>query len=323
MSFTPENLKKIFLVSLSDKEQSLMYGYLIEYIENLCEECVRDRMGNVLTPKCRRRFLINVRILCGSKSNELPEFCYSQVINNLKRYLDKKTTLYTPRDTYIYNEDLFELFFPKISNKLINRIIEDKPKEVDMLISKSKVPAIASKTRQEKPGLLRNILKKDKMIKEGSFIYDFNSEFFVIWADSTLYIAYLKKGYAICNVHKVSIESFEILKMILPLYAEGKQFGINLEKDANNIPSVKITISGSQLIQMDADSRVKKFSDIIEEISPKFPRATFNITADNSLEILVEIDKECTFDDLNFLFNTISKISTVENFNLLEEISQT
>lgn len=322
MSFTPENLKKIFSIALSEKEQNILYGYLTEYIQNLCEECIRDRMGNVLTPKCRRRFLINVRILCGSKLNELPEFCYSQVIANLKRYLEKKTTLYTPRDTYIFNEDLFELFFPKISNKLINRIVEDKPKEVDLLISKSKVPAIASKTRQEKPGLLRNILKKDKMIKEGSFIYDFNPDFFVIWAESTLYIGYLKKGYAICNAHKGSLESFEILKMILPLYAEGKEFGINLEKDANNIPTVKITISGEKLIQMDADMRIKKFSAITEEISPKFPRVTFNITADNSLEMFVEIDNNCTFDDINFLFNTISKISTVEAFNLLEETSQ-
>ena len=180
-----------------------------------------------LNPKCRRRFLINVRILAGSQKSELPLFCYNQVVSNVNRYIDGKTTLFTPIDVIIYNEDFFNLFFGKDSKEILNHtkdLTDDSIKKIVKIISKSNTPAIYSKTRKERPGILRTILKREKMIREGSFIYDINPNFFIIWRSNTLFIADLRKGYAICNVHREPIESLDILEMIIPLYSERERF---------------------------------------------------------------------------------------------------
>ncbi|MBD3351783.1 MAG: hypothetical protein GF364_09890 [Candidatus Lokiarchaeota archaeon] len=277
-------------------------------------------MVNVLAPMCRRRFLINVRILAGMDLEELPKFCYSQVVSNVKRYIDKKTTLYTPIDTLIYNQDFFELFFRPISSELFDLLKNKKLKEADALISRSRLPAIPSNSKSKISNLLRNILKRDKMIKEGSFIYDFDVNYFVIWLDNSLYIADLKKGYTICNAHKKRITSPDILRLILPIYAKGKEFSLDLEiNEENNISKIKIVISGEKLIKIDDELRNQKFSKITDEIGPKFPRTTFNFNTNADLEIMVELDETCTYDDLNDLFNTLSSLSEVEYIDLLRK----
>lgn len=322
-SFNADNLKKVYTEKMKEREQNIMMGYLREYVDNLCNECVSDRMGNVLSPKCRRRFLINTRILSGAQYEELPLFCYNQVISNLQRYIAKKTTLFTPVDVIIYNNDFFELFFPKLSKKIIKLWDEEKIKEVNSLIEKSKIPANYSKARKDKPGLLRNILKLDKVIREGSFIYDNDPNYFVVWAQSTLYVANLKKGYTICNVHREKIDSTEILDMILPLYAEGKDFELDLVSNGNDNPNINISIAGKILIKYGEEVMNQKFSEITEEISHySFPRSSFNLVKDH-LEISVEVDSNCTYDDINRLFNTLGTLSEIENINLLTDIKET
>lgn len=296
-----------------------MMGYLKEYIDDLCAKCVSDRMSNVLSPMCRRRYLINIRILTGSKVEELPKFCYQQVISNVERYIKKKTTLFTPIDVLIYNIDFFELFFPKIARRLLETIQDGKLKEAHALINKSRVPAIPSRSKKQKPSLLRNILKRDKMIKEGSFIYDFDENNFIIWFNNTLYIANIENGYAVCNVHRKKIEPLDILSMILPLYAEGKEFNVNLRQDDEQVYHIKIRISGEKLIKIEEEIRDQKFRETIKEVGPKFPRASFNLDVEANLDLEVTVDKNCTYDDLNNLFNVVGTLSEVENINLLNE----
>jgi hypothetical protein len=302
-----------------------MMGYLKEYIDSLCEECVSDRMTNVLNPKCRRRFLINIRILSGSNKSELPLFCYNQVVSNVTRFIDGKTTLFTPIDVIIYNEDFFNIFFGKDAKEILNHtqdLNEESIKNINKIISKSNTPAIYSKTRKERPGILRTILKKEKMIREGSFIYDLNPNFFVIWRSKTLFIADLRKGYAICNVHRERIESLDILEMIIPLYSEGKEFDIDLQ-EIDKFPSktsLQIGINRKSLKKIEDAQLDQKFTEITQELSPKFARTTFNFTEKLDLQIRVEVQKNSTFDDVNFVFNTISTLMETENINLLNEI---
>ena len=115
-----------------------MMGYMKNYIDDLCEDCVSDRMNNVLNPKCRRRFIINVRILAGSKKDELPLFCYNQVVSNVSRFIDGKTTLFTPVDVIIYNEDFFKLFFGKDTKDILKQtqdLTEDGIKKINKISS--------------------------------------------------------------------------------------------------------------------------------------------------------------------------------------------
>jgi len=294
-------------------------GFLIQYIENLCAECQSDRMTCVLSPMCRRRFLIKIRILTGSLMEDLPKFCYAQVISNLKRFKDKKTALYTPIDELVYVEDLFDIFFPKISKDLVNFCISGKIKEAVNIITKSKIPANYSKSQKEKQGILRNILKLDKMIKEGSFIYDISQNYFVIWNEKNLYIANIKNGYAICNAHREIIDSIELLNLILPLYAEGKDFGLKIETDETEISSINMWISGKRLKNLEKEILFQKLNEVTEKI-PIFPRASFTFTPKEDLEIVIEVDNTSSFDDLDTLFNNIDNLTESENIYLLSEI---
>ncbi len=302
-----------------------MMGYLKEYVDALCEDCVSDRMNNVLNPKCRRRFLISVRILSGSPKSELPTFCYQQVVSNISRFIDGKTTLFTPIDVIIYNEDFFNLFFPKDAKEILTHtkdLTDDNVKKIVKIISKSNTPAIYSKTRKDRPGILRTIIKREKMIREGSFIFDLNPNFFIIWRSNTLFVADLRKGYAICNVHREPIESLDILEMIIPLYSEGKEFQIALQ-EIDQFPaktSLQIGINRKALKNIEDEQLDKKFSEITQELSPKFARTTFNFTDKLDLQIYVEVQRTSTFDDVNFVFNTISTLMEAESINLLNEI---
>jgi len=308
------------------REQQIMIGYLKEHIDHLCEECVSDRMNNVLNPKCRRRFLINIRILSGSQLSELPVFCYNQVISNLNRFIEGKTTLFTPVDVIIYNEDFFKLFFGRDAKDImkqaeeLSKDSEDSIKKINKIISKSNAPAIHSKARRDRPGILRTILKREKMIREGSFIYDLNSNYFIIWRSNTLFIADLRKGYAICNTHREQIDSVEVLEMIIPLYAEGKDFLIDLLTEENKQPYLQIGITHKSMIKMEKEQLDLKFNQITEDLSPKFPRTTFNYTDKLDLTISVEVNKTSTFDDVNFVFNKLSTLMEDESINLLDEI---
>ncbi|MHA1821938.1 MAG: hypothetical protein ACTSU2_16300 [Promethearchaeota archaeon] len=320
MNLDVEKLKDVYEKKLKEKEKIILMGYLREYLDNLCNECVSDRMINVLNPRCRRRFIINVRILSGSTKEELPIFCYTQVLSNLKRFKNKKTTLFTPIDVIIYNEDFFELFFENIGRKIYKLVSSHSIKEAINTIEKSKIPAIYASTIYNKPGFLRNILKKDKIVKEGSFIYNISENYFIIWHENHLYVADLRRGYAFCNVQRENIESIELLKMIIPLYSEGKNFKINLEERENLKTFLQITIPNVFLINASEETFQEKFSQITEEIGKyEFPRTSFSIE-EKGINVLVQFDPNITFSDLNKFFNMLSELSKEENINLLDEI---
>jgi len=303
---------------LSPKEQNIMMGFLKDYIDDLCYKCNLDRIENVFNPKCRKRFLINFRIMAGASIEELPRYCYEQVLNNLQKYILKKTTLYTPIDVLIYLSDFFKLFFPDISQGIIKKIRTKRVNEINTIINKSKIPAIYSKSRKEKPGILKNILKKDKLVKEGSFIYDYNENYFVIWYSNSLFIANLNTEIALCNAYNKKIEDLSIINMIIPLYAEGKEFNITLIQEQNSETKIKVTIQSKDLINLDGELKEKKFNELTEKLSPKFPRAIFNFTETSDLEIIVEVNKNCSYSDINFLFNEVSRLSQIVSINLLE-----
>lgn len=294
-----------------------MMGYLIEFIKNLCSECQSDRMSCVLSPKCRRRYLIKTRILTGSSIEELPRFCYNQVLANVQRFKDRKTALYTPVDDFIYIEDFFKAFFPKISKKLYTAMKEGKLNDVQNIINKTKIPAIYLKKYTNKSGIIRNILKLDKMFVSGSFIYDFCKNLFVIWKDKNFWIADFQKGYAICNAHKSEIKPTELLRMIIPLYAQGKNFNFSLETNEDNI-TISILISKKKLKKLEKEIWTQKF----DEITTIFQRARFKFNSEDDLEISVEVGDNSAFDDLNSLFNKVGSLTESENINLLNEIKE-
>jgi hypothetical protein len=64
---------------------------LIELHENKCTACQEDRLSCTVRPRCTNRNFLNALIEIGVNPQDLPSFCYSQYLEQIRRYiLDKK-----------------------------------------------------------------------------------------------------------------------------------------------------------------------------------------------------------------------------------------
>jgi hypothetical protein len=64
---------------------------LMDLHEKKCTECQEDRLRCATRPACMNRNFLNVLIEIGVEVNDLPNFCYSQNLEQIRRYvLEKK-----------------------------------------------------------------------------------------------------------------------------------------------------------------------------------------------------------------------------------------
>ncbi len=68
---------------------------LIELHEEKCRVCQDDRLGCTLRPACKNRNFLNVLIDLGVDPQDLPSFCYSQYLEQIRRFVleDKGTNM--------------------------------------------------------------------------------------------------------------------------------------------------------------------------------------------------------------------------------------
>ncbi|MHA1733461.1 MAG: hypothetical protein ACTSU5_16050 [Promethearchaeota archaeon] len=110
-----------------------------------CKECEYDRMICAISPKCFRRYFLTILIKNGIRPGdvELPEFCYSQHLSNIQRYLAGKRTLYPPFDSLVFMKDFFKLVFPKeervLSRKLDTGDLDGLKSELVRVVEKEDV----------------------------------------------------------------------------------------------------------------------------------------------------------------------------------------
>ena len=86
-----------------------------EYLEmhNLkCEKCQKYRVECAFSPHCVDRRHLNILIQFQTSKNHrfFPNYCYSLYVKNVNDFLNKKETLTSPNDSWIYLEDFLELF---------------------------------------------------------------------------------------------------------------------------------------------------------------------------------------------------------------------
>lgn len=64
---------------------------IIELYEKKCIECQEDRLSCTVRPACKNRNYLNALIEIGVKPQDLPSFCYSQYLEQIRRFvIDKK-----------------------------------------------------------------------------------------------------------------------------------------------------------------------------------------------------------------------------------------
>lgn len=63
---------------------------LIELHEKKCLECQEDRLSCTVRPACKNRNFLNALIEIGVTPQDLPAFCYSQYLEQIRRYILEK-----------------------------------------------------------------------------------------------------------------------------------------------------------------------------------------------------------------------------------------
>jgi len=86
-----------------------------EYLEMhklKCEKCQKYRVECAFSPHCADRRHLNILIQLQTSKNHrfFPNYCYSLYVKNVNDFLNKKETLTSPNDSWIYLEDFLELF---------------------------------------------------------------------------------------------------------------------------------------------------------------------------------------------------------------------
>jgi len=75
-----------------------MLQELLKKMEQTCRQCMRDRMRCTLRPLCPDRIFLNILILLGARTSDLPDFCYQVHLRSLQAYLKSKARRVHPKE---------------------------------------------------------------------------------------------------------------------------------------------------------------------------------------------------------------------------------
>jgi hypothetical protein len=63
---------------------------IIELYEERCRDCQEDRLGCTVRPACENRNFLNLLIELGVEPQDLPSFCYTQYLDQVRRFILEK-----------------------------------------------------------------------------------------------------------------------------------------------------------------------------------------------------------------------------------------
>jgi hypothetical protein len=266
------------------KLNQLLFKELGEY----CEVCEEDRMICVLSPMCPRRILLKVRIQSGASKDDLPKFCYSQAVNNLRRYMKKLTTLYKPVDELVYNKDFIDIMFPKLYDKFVSYFNIDVDR-IHHLIENSKVPAEKFDIYNLDNQIFRKIINQNKLIREGTFIYNISDNLLLIWYEDAIFISEFSdsSNLTICNAKYDVIVNLKIIEVVFQIYCA--QYGIighSIINSPNQI-SLEMKIPISQISEDLLNEESSFFSDLIQKMQEFFSEIQISHDSDEFMRFSV------------------------------------
>lgn len=131
-----DKLVELLEKGLSREDLSLISKEFLRIMEKMCRECQANRMHCILMPKCgRNRPFLSMLIEMDVKKEDLPDFCYSQFLKEIRMAFKGTRTL---RDASAPLEDFLKTVFRnyrKIHDFLMSRNL----KELSKIMSKEHV----------------------------------------------------------------------------------------------------------------------------------------------------------------------------------------
>jgi len=300
---------------------SLLFKELKEY----CNTCEDDRMICVLSPQCPKRILLKVRLQAGAALEDLPQFCYSQAVNNIKRYLNKNTTLYTPQDELVYNKDFIEIMFPRMYSKIVQQYKTNLAK-VHELIGKSKIPAVNLDIRHGDRQIFQKIIARDKVIREGTFIYDFSGEFLIIWFERAIFISNFLTDITIVNAKEDIIQDLRIIDLVFHTYCAEMDISGTTTLNSEHQISLIMKIPFDQIQAEYLTLESSRFSEIIAILEKYFFMVGVATDSQNNLVISLKYQNIGHFLKRNLLsplnYYTIYQIvSRINGLRIAKELT--
>jgi hypothetical protein len=301
MVFDEKSLEKYLTKGKVPKSAMIWLNQLLHSeILKYCDVCEEDRMLCVLNPQCEERILLKVRMQADAKLEDLPKFCYNQSVNNLKRFIEKRTTLYNPIDCWVYNKDFLDIMFPRLYSKIIKNY-QTNLKKVHSEISNSKVPAINLDLQNAESSIFRKIVERDKLIREGTFIYDISGDYLVIWFEGNIFISNFLTDITICNAVNDPIEELKLMELVFHAYCAELNVKGRTKVDGKNQIKFTMTISFDQINQIRFENESEFFQNFIEFMQKYFFKIQMATDSKKNLNLSMFYNKLENFLDRNKL----------------------
>jgi hypothetical protein len=280
-SWNADTLLEYFTTSRQLSVERFMLDLLMKRMDEFCQECQRDRLICVMSPLCPKRMLLNVRLLNGATPSEIPKFCYEQSIGNVKRFLQARTVVYEPEDTVISNEDAVDFLFGN-KREIMTALKSSTPREATRVIKKGKAPAL----RLKKSGdLFKRILSDDHLFKEGTFFYEMNDHFLVVWIRGMFLVMDLKNDLTTAIAKNLEITSPAMLEILTTFLSLERGLQVTLDERGPYQTVIHVEIPSAKLQHLGTHMTDTRFDEFITVLHSAFPRVCWNWDPEVQLDI--------------------------------------
>lgn len=251
---------------------------------------------------------------------QLPKFCYEQSVNNFRRFIEKKTTLYEPTDVWLYNKDYLEIMFPKLKLEQFRQNLKD-PKEIHKMIRKTNIPAINLDLHNIDYKTFKRIIDKDKLIRENTFVYDVWGSLLIVWYEGQLSICNLAENLSYCNVCYDFIENLHIVDLIFKFNCA--EYNMVNQSQFLSEEEILITLKiPFPEVKENLERSPKLLEDLIAFLQRYFFSIHFQIDKENNFVMALSYQNvETLLDRIGLNFVTYEGIKTIVRkfFNLSQK----
>lgn len=120
-----EDMKKWIKSGLEDPRMKFIITQMINTMEKLCDECQADRFRCTFEPLCEDRRWLSLLIEIKAPRRFWPQFCYSRRREEIKNFLNKKSTPTPLIDAIFPLKDFFTIFIKDFKGKITQSNIDE------------------------------------------------------------------------------------------------------------------------------------------------------------------------------------------------------
>jgi len=225
-------------------------------------------------------------------------------------------------DVLIFNEDFLEILFPGLANKIVKmydlKNLESSIREIHKMIKKTKIPAINFEDKIVDAQLFNRIMERDKMIKEGTFIYQINNNHLLIWFEGVIFLSSFSSGLTICNAKKDLIPDLQLLDIVYHIYCAEQNISGKSKFESENEITMTIEFGLNDIDQDLSSENSPYFVELFESLQSFFYRVNVHVDEKNTLVIVL------SYQNVDSLLNRIglSKITYDALHNIIKKFAK-